>query len=294
VRVAAVDDGRIEIVERPDPVAADGELLIRVHATGINNADLLQRAGRYPPPPGAPADVPGLECAGETDGGRRVMALLPGGGHAEAVAVDARHVLDVPDGVGWPEAGGFMEAYATAHDAIVTQCELQAGERLLVRGASGGVGLAAVQLGVAAGAHVTAGARHHHGELRTLGADTEVEGEYDVILELVGGEFLTQDVGLLAPRGRMSVIGTGAGARAEADFGLLMRRRGRIHGSTLRARSGEEKADVVRRLRDDVLPLLAQGAVRVIVDATFPLEDAQEAYERFAAGGKFGKLVLMP
>jgi NADPH:quinone reductase-like Zn-dependent oxidoreductase len=291
MRAAAILDGRIVIEERPDPVPGEGELLIRVRAAGVNSADLAQRAGRYPPPPGV-TDVPGLECAGETADGERVMALLPGGGQAELAVVDRRHVLRVPEGVSWEQAGGFMEVFATAHDAVFTQAELRAGERLLVNGAAGGVGVAAVQLGVAAGATVTASARYHHEELRALGADLDPAGEYDVILELVGGENLRTNLERLAPKGRIAVIGTGAGSRAEVDFWLLMRARGRIHASTLRSRTNDEKADVIGRLTADVLPLLAEGRIRVPVEHTFPLEQTQDAYERFAAGGKFGKLVL--
>lgn len=286
MRAAVVRNGRIEVEERPDP---EGQLLIRVRAAGINAADLAQAAGRYPAPPGSPPDIPGLECAGETDDGRRVMALLGGGGQAELVAVDERHVLPVPEHLTWEQAGGFMEAFCTAHDALFTQAGLQAGERLLVNGASGGVGVAAVQLGVAAGAEVTANARHHHAELHELGADTEVDGEYDAILELVGGDNLRTNLERLASRGRVAVIGTGAGARVEVDFGLLMRRRGRIHGSVLRARSADEKAEVVRRLAEAPLDRFT-----VPVEATFPLADAQHAYERFAQPGKFGKIVLCP
>ncbi|HZQ16075.1 MAG TPA: zinc-binding dehydrogenase [Gaiellaceae bacterium] len=289
MRVAAVREGKLVVEERPDPVPGDGEVLVRVRAAGVNGADLQQAAGRYPPPPGV-TDVPGLECAGETADGRRVMALLPGGGHAELVTVDERHLLPVPDGWDWPAAGGFVEVFATAHDALFTQAELGAGERLLVNGAAGGVGVAAVQLGLAAGARVTANARHHHDELRALGASTEVEGEYDVILELVGGENLAANLERLASKGRIAVIGTGAGASATVNFGLLMRRRGRIHGSTLRARTADEKAEVIRRLGEFV----RGRALTVPVEATFPLERAQEAYDRFAAGGKFGKLVIVP
>jgi NADPH:quinone reductase-like Zn-dependent oxidoreductase len=293
MRAAAIVDGRIEVDERPDPVPADDEILIRVRAAGVNGADLAQRAGRYPPPPGA-TDVPGLECAGETEGGERVMALLPGGGQAELAVVHRSHVMRVPDRVGWAQAGGFVEAFATAHDALFSQAQLRDGERLLVNGAAGGVGTAAVQLGVTAGAQVTANARHHHEELRALGADTEVDGEYDVILELVGGENLTTNLHRLARRGRIAVIGTGAGARAEVEFHLLMAKRGRIHASTLRSRTREEKEDVIRRLERHVLRLLADGELTVPVEATYPLERAQEAYERFAAGGKFGKIVICP
>ncbi|MGZ4292383.1 MAG: zinc-binding dehydrogenase [Gaiellaceae bacterium] len=290
MRAAAIRDGAIVIEERPDPLPQDGEILIRVRAAGINGADLGQRAGRYPPPTGA-SDVPGLECAGETEDGRRVMALLGGGGQAELAVVHHTHVLPVPEGMSWEEAGGFVEVFATAHDALFTQAELRDGERLLVNGAAGGVGMAAVQLGHAAGARVTASARHHHEELRAIGAaDTDPEGEYDVILELVGGANLASNLERLAPQGRIAVIGTGAGSRAEVDFGLLMRKRGRIHGSMLRGRSREEKEDVIRRLEAFMRP----HTFRVPIEATFPLDRAQEAYERFAAGGKFGKVVLVP
>jgi NADPH:quinone reductase-like Zn-dependent oxidoreductase len=293
MRAAVIVEGRIEVEERADPVPADEEILIRVRAAGVNGADLAQRAGRYPPPPGT-TDVPGLECAGETENGERVMALLPGGGHAELAVVHRSHVLRVPDGVDWEQAGGFVEAFATAHDALFTQAQLRDGERLLVNGAAGGVGTAAVQLGVTAGARLTANARHHQEELRALGADTEVEGEYDVILELVGGENLTTNLHRLARKGRIAVIGTGAGARAEVEFHLLMAKRGRIHASTLRSRTREEKEDVIRRLEGHALRLLADGELTVPVEEAYPLERAQEAYERFAAGGKFGKIVICP
>jgi NADPH:quinone reductase len=294
MKAAVIRNGRLEIEERPDPVVGDGELLIRVRAAGINRADLLQAAGGYPPPAGIVADIPGLECAGEVVAtGERVMALLGGGGQAELVVVPAHHTLPVPERVEWPAAGGFMEAFATAHDALFTQAGLGSGERLLVNGAAGGVGLAAVQLGVASGAEVTGTARANVDRVAALGANVEVDGEYDVILELVGGDNLTADVQRLARGGRMIVIGTGAGSKAEIDFGRLMQRRARIQSSTLRSRTTEEKAQVVDGLRRDVLPLLASERITVPVHETFPLADAQKAYEAFAAGGKFGKLVLI-
>jgi NADPH2:quinone reductase len=291
MRAAVIIAGRIEAEERPDPVPGADEVLIRVKAAGVNSADLAQRAGHYPPPRGV-TDVPGLECAGETEDGQRVMALLPGGGQAELAVAHRAQVLPVPQGVRWEQAGGFVETFATAHDAVFTQAKLREGDRLLVNGAAGGVGVAAVQLGVAAGARVTASARHHHEELRAFGADTEPDGEYDVILELVGGANLPDNLERLAQWGRVVVIGTGAGSRAEINFQLLMQKRGSIHASTLRSRTIEEKAAVIDRLRADVLPLLAERRLTVPVEATYPLERAQEAYERFAAGGKFGKIVL--
>jgi NADPH:quinone reductase len=294
MRAAVIVDGRLEIQERPDPVPGDGEVLIHVRACGINGADILQRAGNYPAPPGAPQDIPGLECAGETERGEHVMALLPGGGHAELVAVHESHVLPVPETVGWPEAGGFVEVFATAHDALFTQAELMPGERLLVNGAAGGVGIAGVQLGSEAGATVTGVARHHLEQIVELGAtDTKASGAYNVILELVGGDHLRTDFERLDSKGRIAVIGVGAGATVEVNFHLLMRARGRVHGSTLRSRTRAEKADVIRRLREDVLPLLEEGRVTVPVHATYPLDQAEEAYDAFAAGGKFGKIVLV-
>jgi NADPH:quinone reductase-like Zn-dependent oxidoreductase len=295
MRAAVIADGRLELEERPDPVPGHGEILIRVRAAGVNGADIMQRAGRYPPPPGAPVDIPGLECAGENaETGERVMALLPGGGHAELVAVHHSHVMRIPPTVAWPQAGGFVEVFATAHDALFTQAHLTAGDRLLVNGAAGGVGVAAVQLGVRIGADVTGTARHHLREIEALGAATKPEGEYDVVLELVGGENLAANVGRLAPKGRIAVIGTGAGSTAELDFGLLMRKRGRISSSTLRPRSLAEKEDVLKRLEGHALPLLTRGELTVPVEETFPLDRAQEAYDRFAAGGKFGKIVITP
>jgi NADPH:quinone reductase len=294
MRAAVIVDGRLKIQQRPRPVPKDGEILIRVHASGINGADVMQRAGNYPPPHDAPQDIPGLECAGETENGESVMALLPGGGHAEFVVVDEAHVLPVPEPVSWPEAGGFVEVFATAHDALFTQAELLAGERLLVTGAAGGVGTAAVQLGAEAGATVTGTARHHLEQIIELGAtDTKAAGNYDVILELVGGDNLRTNFERLDLKGRIAVIGLGAGASADVNFGYLLRARGRVHGSTLRRRTHAEKAEVIRRLREEVLPLLDDGRIVVPVHATYPLDEAQEAYDAFLAGGKFGKIVLV-
>lgn len=304
MRAAIVSGGRLRVEERPDPAPLDRELLVRVRAAGVNGADLAQLAGGYPPPPGAPPDVPGLECAGEVVAvgpnvfgfheGDRAMALLGGGGHAELATVHERHALPAPDALSDEQAGGFVEVFATAHDALFTQAGLGAGERLLVNGAAGGVGVAAVQLGVAAGALVTASARHSTDRLAALGAETEPDGEYDVILELVGGDLLVDDLDRLAVGGRLAVIGTGAGAQVTLDLHRLMVKRGRIHGSTLRSRPLEEKALVVQRLCRHVLPLVEAGRLTVPVERTFPLAEVEAAYDAFAAGGKFGKLVVVP
>jgi NADPH:quinone reductase-like Zn-dependent oxidoreductase len=303
VLAAVVVDGRLELEQRPDPVPGDGEVLVQVRAAGINGADLAQRAGRYPPPPGAPPDIPGLECAGEVVAtgprvrdfreGDRVVALLGGGGHAELVTVHERHALPAPAGLDAAQAGGFMEVFATAHDALFAQAGLAPGERLLVNGAAGGVGVAGVQLGVAAGARVSAVARHSKERLEALGADTMASGDYDVILELVGGDDVAHDLGRLASGGRIVVIGMGAGSQVTLELGLLMRARGRISSSMLRARRLEEKALVVQRVGRHVVPLVDAGFVTVPVERSFPLAEAQAAYDAFAAGGKFGKLVLV-
>jgi putative PIG3 family NAD(P)H quinone oxidoreductase len=300
------------VAERPDPEPGSGELLVRVAAAGVNPADLAQRAGHYPAPPGSPADIPGLELAGEVVAvgrgvlrfrpGDRVMSLVGGGGQAELAVVHERVAMPVPDRLDWPQAGGFPEVVTTAHDALFTQAGLGLGDRLLVHGAAGGVGTAAVQLAAAAGARVVASVRNrdHHAAVAALGAERVVEpaeaaaaGPFDVILELVGGPNLPADLEALATWGRIAVIGTLAGSRVELDLRRLMARRGRLLASSLRTRSLEEKADAARRVEAQVLPLVAAGRVRIPVHATFPLAAAQQAYDRFAAGGKLGKLILL-
>jgi NADPH:quinone reductase len=313
VRAVTIQDGRLVVAERPDPEPGSDELLVRVRAAGVNGADLAQLAGHYPAPPGSPPDIPGLELAGEVVAagrgvrrfrpGDRVMSLVGGGGQAELAVVHERVAMPVPAQLDWPQAGGFPEVVTTAHDALFTQAGLGLGDRLLVHGAAGGVGTVAVQLAAAAGARVVATVRNrgHHAAVAALGAERVLDpaddwrraGPFDVILELVGGPNLPADLEALATRGRIAVIGTPAGSRVELDLRRLMARRGRLHGSSLRTRSLEDKADAARRVEAQALPLVAAGRLRVLVDATFPLEAAQQAYDRFAAGGKLGKLVLV-
>jgi NADPH:quinone reductase len=311
MRAVIVKDGGLEVVERPDPEPGKGEILVSVRAAGVNGADLLQREGRYPAPPGAPADIPGLELAGEVAAlgpgasrfgeGDRVMAVVGGGGQAERAVLHERTAMPVPDSLDWPAAGGTPGVVTTAHDALFTQAGLAAGERLLVHGGAGGVGTAAVQLGRAAGARVTATVRNeaHRDDVAALGADAiapdgfEDHGPFDVILELVGAPNLEGNLRALGTRGRIVIIGIGAGAKAEIHLGALMASRGSIRGSTLRARPLEEKAAAMRAVERHVLPLFDTGALRVPVDETFPLERAGDAYERFEAGGKLGKIVLV-
>jgi putative PIG3 family NAD(P)H quinone oxidoreductase len=311
VKAVTVRDGELTVEDHPDPEPSSGEVLVRVHAAGVNGADMMQRRGLYPAPPGAPQDIPGLEFAGEVVAlgpgarrfteGDRVMAVVGGGGQAELATVHERAAMPVPNGVDWPQAGGIPEVFTTAHDALFTQAELRPGEHLLVHGGAGGVGTAAIQLARAAGARVTATVRNEslRQGVSELGAEViapegfEERGPFDVILELVGAPNLPVDVKALATCGRIVVIGIGAGAKAELNLGALMGNRGRVMASTLRPRPLEEKAAAARLMERSVLPLIESGAVKVPVHATYPLEQAREAYDAFAAGGKLGKIVLI-
>ena len=310
MRAATIRDGSIVVEEHPDPVPQAGELLVRVKAAGLNGADMMQLAGRYPAPPGAPQDIPGLELAGEVaevgrgvsrfEPGDRVMAVVAGGGQAELAVVHESAAMPVPDELEWTVAGGVPEVFTTAHDAVFTQARLFVGERLLVHGAAGGVGMAAVQLGTMAGARVTATVRNEHAraQIAALGAHAiapegfESAGPFDVILELVGAPNLAGNLQALAMCGRIVVIGISAGAKAEIDLRMLMGKRGGIHASTLRARSLEDKAKAARLVERHVLPGFASGDLSVPVTSTFPLDEAGAAYDRFKQGGKLGKIVL--
>lgn len=310
MRAVTIKDTKLSVEDHPDPSPGSGECLVRIRAAGLNGADMMQRRGLYPAPPGAPQDIPGLELAGEVvergpganrfDIGDRVMGIVAGGGQAELAVVHERILMPVPDNLEWSEAGGVPEAFTTAHDGVFTQAGLKPGERLLVHGAAGGVGTAAVQLGRAAGARVTASIRNpdHREAVAELGAEViapegfEEHGPFDVILELVGAPNMPGNLQALGLWGRIMVIGISAGAGAEVNLGLAMQKRARILGSTLRPRPLEEKAMTARAMERSVLPLLASGAVRVPIAATYPLEEAPAAYDRFAGGGKLGKIVL--
>jgi NADPH:quinone reductase len=310
MRAATIRDKQIVIEEHPDPVPGTGEVLVRVHAAGLNGADMMQRWGLYPAPPGSPQDIPGMELAGEVAAlgpaagrfavGDRVMAIVGGGAQAQLATVHERQLMPVPEVLDWPAAGGLPEVFTTAYDAIFTQAQLRLGERLLVHGGAGGVGTAAIQLARATGASVTATVRNEalRDGVAALGAEAiapegfSEHGPFDVVLELVGAPNLAENLQALATGGRIAVIGVAAGAKGELNLLTLMGKRARIHGSTLRARPLEEKALVARDVEREALPLFESGALRVPVAETFPLEDAAAAYERFAAGGKLGKIVL--
>jgi NADPH:quinone reductase len=312
MRAAVIADGDIAVQERPDPEPGVGEVLVRVRAAGLNGADLHQRKGNYPAPPGSPPDIPGLELAGEVAAlgpgaqrfaeGDRVMAIAGGGGQAELCVLHERQLMPVPDELDWTAAGGVPEVFTTAHDAMFTQAGLRAGERFLVHGGAGGVGTAAVQLARAAGAHVTATVRNQalHDGVRELGAHEVLapdayadHGPFDVVLELVGAPNIPDSLNALNTGGRIVVIGVGAGFKADLNLLALMGKRASIMASMLRPRPLEEKALTARAMERSVLPLLARGAVRVPVAESFPLDRVHDAYERFAAGGKLGKIVLL-
>jgi len=311
MRAVTIIDKVLSVSDMPDPVPGSGEVLVRVRAAGLNGADMMQRKGVYPAPPGAPRDIPGLELAGEVVGlgpgairfelGDRVMGIVGGGGQAELCTVHERVLMPVPERLSWTEAGGTPEVFTTAHDAVFTQGRLVAGERLLVHGGAGGVGTAAIQLGRVAGARVTATVRNPDARARVaqLGA-TVIEpegfvehGPFDLILELVGAINLADNLKSIEFNGRISVIGTSAGATAELNLGLLMHKRAQIYGSTLRARPLEQKALTARAVERSVLPALDSGEIVVPIAETFGLQDAVAAYDRFAAGSKLGKIVLV-
>ena len=310
MRAATIRDGRIVVEEHPDPTPQSGELLVRVHAAGINGADIVQLAGRYAAPPGWPQDIPGLELAGEVvetgegverfEVGDRVMAIVGGGGQAELAVLHERLAMPIPEELDWTAAGGVPEVFCTAHDALFTQAGLTVGERLLVHGAAGGVGMAGVQLGTMAGARVTATVRNEHcrEQIAALGVNALAPdefpeaGPFDVILELVGAPNFPANLEAIALRGRIAVVGIGAGADIDVNLGTMMFKRVRMFGTVMRARSLEEKALMTRAVEKAVLPGFASGDLSVFVAATYPLAEAAAAYDRFKAGGKLGKIVL--
>jgi len=313
MRAVTIVDKALQWRSHPDPIPGDFELLVQVWAAGINAADLLQLRGGYPPPPGISPDIPGLEVAGEVVAvgsrvsrfvpGDRVMALMAGGGQAELAVVPETAAMRVPAALPWEAAGGFPEVFLTAYDALFTQAALALGDRVLVTGAAGGVGTAAVQLAAQAGARVVASVRSEamRPEVARFGASQSLapdeafrQGPFNVVLELVGGPSVAASLAALEVGGRIAVIGLGAGRSVELDLPLLMGRRARILGSTLRARTLAEKAIVVSQVEAHVLPLLEMGRVQVPVMATYPMEEAAAAYGRHAQGGKLGKIILVP
>ncbi len=314
----------LAVQERPDPPPPGGDqVLVRVRAAGLNRADILQRRGQYPAPPGAPADIPGLEFAGEVEAvgpaalrwkpGRRVMGITGGGAQAELVLAPDGSLAEVPDSLDWAEAAALPEVFITAHDALFTQAGLQLGETVLIHAAASGVGTAAVQLAHAAGCLVfgTSRTAEKLDRVRELGLDEAIAVPADgpdvfahaileatgghgvnVILDLVGAPYFTANLKALAPLGRLISVGVTAGADAHIDLGVLMRKRLRIFGTMLRGRSAAEKAAAVGRFAGHVLPLVRCGMLKPVVDSTFKAEDIAAAHKRIEGNETFGKVVL--
>jgi NADPH2:quinone reductase len=311
VRAVTIQSHELVLEERATPEPGPYDVLVEVHAAGINAADLHQRAGFYPAPPGWPEDIPGMELAGVVSEvgdrvvdlllGRRVCAIVGGGAQATHCVVPAEHLLFVPSHVDFAEAGGFPEAFITAYDALATQADLRAGERVLISGAAGGVGVAAVQIARVLGAEVIAVTRttEHHDHLRALGASETITLDQvpslagiDVVLELLGAADLTLAFDVLNPYARVIVIGVGAGNRVEVNLLQLMQRRTVITGSTMRSRTAPQKSDVVRLVGDTLVPRWRVHEFVVPIAKTFSLDEAARAYEYFAQPGKFGKVIL--
>ncbi|HEX8233735.1 MAG TPA: NAD(P)H-quinone oxidoreductase [Caulobacteraceae bacterium] len=302
--------------EIPIPEPAEGQVLVRVRAAGVNRPDLLQRYGLYPPPPGAP-DTLGLEIAGEVAAigrgagrwreGDAVTALLPGGGYAQYAVVDARHALPVPPGLNWEQAASLPETVFTVWANVFDIARLEAEQTLLVHGATSGIGVMAVQMAKAAGARVIATSRgpEKAAQAHVLGADLSIDsqaedfepaverfGGADVALDMVGAAFTAANLRCLKPFGRLVEIATLTGAKAEVDLSLIMRKRLTLTGSTLRARPADEKARLARAVEQTVWPWIEAGKVRPVIDSVFPLADVEAAHARLEAGGHFGKVVL--
>jgi putative PIG3 family NAD(P)H quinone oxidoreductase len=300
--------GQLQWAQVPDPVPGPDEVLIDVVATAVNRADLMQVAGHYPPPPGAPP-YPGLECsgvvavaAGPWQVGDEVCALLAGGGYAERVAAPVGHVLPVPAGWDVASAAALPEVACTVWSNLTMVAGLRAGETLLLHGGGSGIGTFAIQYAKALGARVVTTARAaKHERLRALGADECLDYTTDdfatvgadVVLDIVGASYLERNVKALATGGRLVIIGLQGGRRAELDLGALLTKRAMVAGTTLRSRPAVEKAAIVAGVRRDVWPLLESGAIRPVIDRTLPVTEAAAAHQVVAASEHFGKVLLV-
>lgn len=314
----------LEILDVPRPLPRDGEVLVRVHASALNRADLMQREGRYPAPPGAPANIPGLEIAGEVAElgggvtrwsiGDRVFGIVGGGGNAEFAVTHESELARIPSKMSWDDAAAVPEAFITAHDALITQAALRSGEAVLVHAVGSGVGLAAVQLARAFGGRCYGTARSEKKieKARAFGltdgtvieddpavlvdhAKRWTEGKgMDVALDLVGGPYLTATIECAALRGRIILIGLLAGRSATLNLGTILTRRLTVRGTVLRSRSGREKAAATEAFATDVLPLLDRGVVRPVIEQVFPLDRIRDAHALLESNETFGKVVVRP
>jgi putative PIG3 family NAD(P)H quinone oxidoreductase len=311
----------LEVRDVPQPKPAADQVLVRVRASALNRADLLQRQGRYPAPPGFPPDIPGLEFAGEVaecgpeaklwKPGARVFGLTGGGAHAEYVVVHERTLAEVPANLGWPEAGAVPEVFITAHDALWMQAALRPGERVLINAVGSGVGLAATQLVRAIGAvpygtsrteDKIARAKGYGLEAGAMVSDPATElpelakrwtpGGFDVVLDLVGGPYVGAAIQSLALKGRIILVGTTGGGAAEIKSGMMLSKRLTMKGTSLRARPLEEKIAATQAFAREVVPLLATGRVKPVIDQVFPLSEIRRAHERLESNQSFGKVVI--
>jgi NADPH:quinone reductase len=308
--------GELTVAEVPRPKEKPGEALVRIHAAGLNRADVSQRLGKYPAPADAPADIPGLEFAGVVEvsptnrlrRGERVFGLTGGGAQAEYIAIPEMLLVSTPSKLTDVEAAGVPEAFVTAHDALFTQASMRRGERLLIHAVASGVGLAALALGKFAGCTVfgTSRSAKKLERVRSLGIDLALEPEkfdehilratngtgMDVILDPVGADYFERNLAVLANRGRLVVISTMGGANAQLSLNTLMRKRLQLVGTMLRNRLLAEKVAAVQAFARDVLPLFASGGIKPVIEATYPLSRAAEAYDAMQANRTFGKVVL--
>ena len=302
------------------PSFGQSDVLVRVRASALNRADILQRKGRYPAPPGSPSDIPGMEFAGEVEAigptvqlwrtGDRVMGLVGGGAYAQYVAVHERTLIRIPAQLDFNQAAAIPEAFITAHDALWVQAAVRPSERVLIHAVGSGVGLAAVQLARAIGAipFGTARTRDKLEQARKCGLEAgflvwspptsddaetwSATGAFDVVLDLVGGTYTNASLHALAPRGRIMLIGTMAGAKIELDSSIALGKRAQLIGTLLRARPLEEKIAATRRFAAEVIPLFASGALHPVIDSSFELRDVRAAHERMESNQSFGKIVL--
>jgi NADPH2:quinone reductase len=310
----------LEMQERPKPEPGVGQIRVRVHASALNRADIMQREGNYLVPLGAPADIIGMEYAGEVDAlgpsatlrkaGERVMGIVGGGGHAEYLCVHEREAIPVPHGLSWEEAAAIPEAFLTAYDALFRQLDLRMGETVLIHAVASGVGTAGLQLARVGGARVVgtsrSAAKLHRA--KEMGLDVAVDAstgdwaekvaaafggeKIHVILDLVGGRYLDGNLRVLAQRGRMIVVGLTSGSRAELDMGVILRKRLTMIGTTLRARPLEEKIALARDASEHLIPLFDAGKLRPVVDRVLSFEEIRKAHELMASNETFGKIVL--
>jgi putative PIG3 family NAD(P)H quinone oxidoreductase len=297
--------------EVPDPEPAPGEVVIDIAASAVNRADIMQRQGFYPPPPGAPP-YPGLECSGRISAlghgvtgwavGQEVCALLGGGGYAQRVAVSAEHLLPIPDGVDVVSAGALPEVACTVWSNVIDLAQLQAGETILIHGGGSGIGTFAIQLAKAVGATVVTTARaSKHAALRELGADRTIDYssepfedvQANVILDIMGASYLDRNVRALADGGRLVVIGMQGGRKAELDLGALLAKRGSVSATALRSRSAAQKTRIVQGVQREVWPLVAAGRIKPIVHTRLPMSDAAQAHRLVESSAHLGKVLLV-